>query len=212
MYDQEIMIGELNRRVILKSWGSQQDTGGGAIATLLNMYTLWANVQARSGQPYTGEQQQIWNYDYKVKVRYEKSRIIKSNVTVDYDNKRLCINSISFEDEGNRKYCVLRCSTTDVNIADSPDKGLGILTYSYYGIDHEDNFTSDGSPKTLPNYAKDLRNRTIIGAFKDGIEFEVLLSGTPDPTKKQVLYTASTGQFTWSIPFEPNEYSLIQYI
>lgn len=206
------MIGDMNRRIVIKTWGSTQDEGGGAIPALLSMWTLWAKVEARNGQLYQGQEQRQWTYDYKITLRYEKSRVIPSNATIDYDNKRLSINSISFSEEGNRKYCIVRCMTVDENIDTVNDVVSSIGTYDYYGIDHETEFTADGIEMTAPNTARDLRNKTIIGAFKDGVEFEVILGGTPDVTKKQVLYVPSSGRFLWSIPYEPGEHTLIQYI
>lgn len=108
------MIGKLNRRVTLKAWGNTQDEAGGVIPTITEMYTMWANVEDRSGNIYLGEQQRQWSYDYKVQFRYEKSRVVTSGMTIDYDGKRLAINSISYVSEGNRKYGVAKCSAMDI--------------------------------------------------------------------------------------------------
>jgi len=199
------MIGEMNRRVTVKSWTSLQDTGGGSSAIQVLSYPIWAKVETRNGQPFISEEQQVWNYDYKITFRYERSRKVGSNFTIDYDDKRLRINSISFEDEGARKYCSCRCSTIDASVDTLKDVSIITLlrTFDYYGIGGEDNFTQTASP--------DLRNKTIIGAFKDGIEFAVLLSGTPSALAKEVLYNSVTGNFLWSIPYEPGEHTLIQY-
>lgn len=205
-------IGEMRSRITLKSWGSYQDPGGGPIPLLLNSYTIWAKVEPRNGQLYTGEQQAIWAYDYKVQCRYEKTRVIASNFTVDFDGKRLGINSVSFKNEGNRKDTVLACRTIDANINTDNDIFATVGTFDYYGIGGEDNFTADGTPMTLPTVAQDLRNKTVIGAFKDGIEFNVILSLPFDPIVKQVLYNPATGNFLWSIPFEPMEHAMIQFI
>lgn len=195
------MIGEMNRRVIVTSWGSIQDAGGGLSPVQIGAYPLWAKVRARNGSLYTGEQQALWNYDYEITTRYEKSRIVKSNQTYEYDGKRLAINSVSFSEEGNRKYVVCRCSTTDAAVDVSQDIRLTIKTFDYYGVGGEDIFSDPV-----------LVGRTIIGAFKDGIEFAVLLSGVPDIEQRQVLYSPAAGSFLWSIPFEPGEHSLIQYV
>lgn len=213
------MIGELNRRVTVKSWTTAQDSGGGLSAVQLRSYSIWAKVEARSGQPFTSEEQQVWNYDYKITFRYERSRIVGSNFTVDYDSKRLRINSISFSEEGNRKYCLCRCSTIDSSVDTSGDivgttdepPTTKVKTFDYYGIGDEDFFTADGTAMTAPTVATDLRGRTVIGAFKDGIEFAVLLTGSPSPLSKEVVYNSATGRFTWSIPYEPGEHTLIQY-
>ena len=114
------MIGQLNRRVTLKAWGSTQDEAGGVIASVVAFYPIWAKVEDRNGRLYQGEQQREWSYDYKVTFRYEKSRVVSSGMTIDYDGKRLTINSISFLDEGQRKYAVARCSALD-NINTSGD-------------------------------------------------------------------------------------------
>lgn len=207
------MIGELNRRITFKSWGADQDPGGGPIALLLLSYTIWAKVEARSGQMYSGEQQALWTYDYKITFRYEKSRVVPSNYTIDYDSKRLAIRSVSFLQEGNRKYVVAMCSTTDDSIDTASDAIAGLATFDYYGIGGEDEFIADGTPMTLPTVAQDLRGKTIVGAYKDGIEFNVLTSAPfTDPSIKQVIYNSSTGSFTWSIPYEPLEHTLIQFI
>lgn len=209
-------IGQLNRRITLRSWGSTQDEGGGPIALLLVTYTVWAKVEQRSGQMYSGQQQPIWTYDYRVTFRYEKSRVVSSNFTIDYDGKRLAINSLSYSEEGNRKYAIARCSTVDANINTDNDIFATVGTWDYYGIGGEDEFTaaSDvtpiGAPPTVPI---DLRGKTIIGAFKDGIEFNVLLGGPfTDPSIKQVIYNSALGTFLWSIPYEPLEHTLIQYL
>lgn len=213
------MIGEMRSRITLKSWGSYQDPGGGPIPLLLNSYTIWAKVKARNGQLYTGEQQAIWPYDYEVSCRYEKSRVIASNFTVDFDSKRLAINSVSFKNEGNRRDVVLACRTIDADIDTANDIFATVGTFDYYGIGPvglnpgEDNFTADGTPLGLPKtIPQDLRNKTIIGAYKDGENFNVILSLPFDPTIKQVLYNPATGNFLWSIPFEFDEHAMIQFI
>jgi SPP1 family predicted phage head-tail adaptor len=200
------MIGQMNRRITIKSWAALQDAGGGVSAAVVGSYTIWAKVEARSGALYTSEEQALWNYDYKVTFRYERTRVVQSNMTIDYDLKRLRINSLSFIEEGNRKYCIARCTTTDATIdvfgdviGNVADLSTSLQTYDYYGVDGELSFTNT-----------DLIGATIIGAFKDGIEYAVILSGTP--TGKQVLYNSLTGQFTWSTPFEPGEHSLIQFL
>ena len=207
------MIGELNRRINVKSWTTTTDAGGGLSPLVVQDFIIWAKVEARNGVPFTSEEQSVWNYDYKVTFRYARSRIVGSNFTIDYDQKRLRINSISFLQEGTRKLSVARCSTIDANASTLDDVSIITLlkTFDYYGIGGENLFVADGSAMTLPTVAKDLRNKTIIGAFKDGIEFAVLLTGTPSEEAKEVLYIPASGVFLWSIPYEPGEHTLIQY-
>lgn len=207
------MIGELNRRINVKSWTTLTDAGGGLRPLVVQDYIIWAKVEARNGLPIISEEQQIWNYDYKITFRYEKSRVVGSNFTIDYDSKRLRINSISYSEEGTRRVSIARCSTIDSSIDTTSDISIITLikTFDYYGIGGEDTFTADGSSMTAPTVAKDLRNKTVVGAFKDGIEFAVILTGTPSILAKEVLYSPGTGTFLWSVPYDPGEHTLIQY-
>lgn len=215
-----VEIGQMNRRITLKSWTAVQDLGGGSSPVNVLSYDKWAKVRARNGIPFTSEEQQVWNYDYEIITRYERSRISGSNFTIDFDSKRLRINSLSFENEGNRKWEVFRCTTIDANIDPADDVSIlsSFGTFDYYGIGGEDDFTSastitpiGSAPAGVTIIPRDIRNKTILGAYKDGIEFNVILSGTFNPDIKQVLYTPATGNFLWSIPFEPSEHTLIQY-
>lgn len=126
-----LSIGKLNRRINLKAWGSTQDSeGGGVIPTIISSYNIWAKVENRNGNLFLGEQQREWNYDYKVTFRYENSRVVNSSMTIDYDNKRLAINSLSYQEEGQRRYAIARCSTlesfTDAEIGGDPIEPDGL--------------------------------------------------------------------------------------
>ncbi len=201
------MIGELNSRITIKTWGSDQDEIGAPVKVLAASYNMWAKVESRSGHLYVGQEQPLWNYDYKITFRYERSRPVASNSTIDYDNKRLAINSVSFENEGKRFWTVVRCATTDETISSTdgeiqPDLIRTLSTYSYTGTGSEVSFTTD------------LINKKIIGAFKDGVGFEVLIESENvlTPVGKQVVYVQATGIFKWGVAYTPNEYTLIQYI
>ena len=110
------MTGELNRRVTIKTWTTIQDAGGGSTATESASYSLWAKVENRTGRAVNPNGQLTWDYDYKITVRYEASREIKSNMTVLYDSKKLKIESVSFDEEGRTKFQVLRCSAVDNDV------------------------------------------------------------------------------------------------
>lgn len=168
------MIGELNRRVTVKSWGHTQDEAGGLIDTLTASYTIWAKVEDRNGRQMISEQQREWDYDYKVTFRYEKSRIVTSGMTIDYDGKRLAINSLSYINEGNRKFCIARCSTQDVLVNASndgeivePDGLSNILVEVVAG-------TSDATEAGIIVGASSYTNTRMIGR-----EIEVNRGGHP---------------------------------
>lgn len=212
-------VASLNRKITIKSWTHDQDLGGGVGAVQVLSYPIWAKVEARNGTPFINEEQQVWNYDYKVIFRYENSRLVRSNFTIDYDSKRLKINSLSFEEEGNRRFCVCRCTTMDASVDTANDTIITTLLGQlvYYGIGGETSFLANGSPMGgtsvtgVQTVATDIRNKTVFRADKDGVRYDVILSGTPSALNKEVKYIPSTGEFIWSIPFEPHEVGQIDY-
>lgn len=199
------MIGKLNRRVTLKSWSSTQDEAGGVIPLITSTYVIWANVEDRTGHIMQGEQQRQWSYDYKVTFRYEKSRVVTSGMTIDYDSKRLAINSLSYENEGQRRYCIARCSTTDITpvyTGGSPD-----IIPSYYGLNilfrvGDEGWPADGDTEyTLPQ---------IVGLDWD--KFTVFRNGLP-MWHTEFTFDSATGKITLIVPgdkFNQGEQFLIK--
>lgn len=79
--------------------------------------------------------------------------------------------------------------------------GLAIGTFRYIGVGNEDNFTET-----------QLINKKIFGVFKDGILFVLVPeSAILDPNKKEVKYIKATGQFIFTVSFQPGEDAFIQY-
>ena len=151
-----------------------------------------------------------WTYDSKITFRYDTGNTWQSGDTIDYDNYRYKINSLSIISEGSRMLYMARCSRSDKQIDDSSIAGI-VSFWNYYGVGGESSFTANGSGMIIPNTNRDIRNKTIYGAFKDGENFEVITSGAFTPDVKQVRYTKSRGLFEWSVPYEPGEHTLIQY-
>jgi SPP1 family predicted phage head-tail adaptor len=112
------MVKKLNRRVTVIVPGVTQNDQGGNVATELDSWTKWAQVENRSGSNSFPNQQQVWQYDYKVTMRYEPSRPTKSNYELEYENYRLKIESIEIDSEGYKGYEICRCSKIDENITD----------------------------------------------------------------------------------------------
>lgn len=211
-------VASLNRRVTLKSWTHDLDLGGGVSAVQVLSYLIWAKVEARNGIPFISEEQQVWNYDYKVIFRYETSRLVRSNFTIDYDGKRLRINSLSFESEGQRKWCECRCTTIDASVDTANDTIITTLLGQlvYYGIGGETSFLANGSPMGgtsvtgVQTVATDIRNKTVFRAYKDGVRYDIV-DTTPSPLNKEFKYISATGECIWSIPFEPHEVGQVDY-
>lgn len=111
-----MVIGKLNSKVSINIWGLNGgiDAYGATEPTILDTYEKWANVQDKRGSSTQNNDQQQWNYDYKITMRYEKSRPTKSNYTLVYDNNKLQINSVQIIEEGSKRFEVLKCSVTEV--------------------------------------------------------------------------------------------------
>lgn len=198
MYTKKIAIGELNRRLLFENWNYTQDIGSGNLKTIASSFFQWGKMEDRSGTQLLNQDQQQWQYDSKVTIRYNPN--VVSNTSFVYENARYTINSVSVSGEGTKRFQILRCSkiTGDVVTGGTIVPGFGpAYFFDYDGIGDETTFTGP-------------INKNVFGASKDGTVFQVLYTGIP--VAKQVLYTVSTGLFTWGIQFEPNEHAIIYYV
>jgi len=107
------MVKQLNRRVTVIVPGVTINDQGGPEASVLDSWEKWAQVENRSGSNSFQNQQQTWQYDYKIIMRFETSRPTKSNYEIEYENYRLKIESIEIDSEGYKGYEILRCSKVD---------------------------------------------------------------------------------------------------
>jgi len=191
-------ISDLRSRVTIRRWTSAKIEGGGINTVLLYSYDMWAKVENRTGRLSHNQSQDQWSYDYKITLRLEESRPIRSDYTIDYQNKRLKINELQIVDEGKVKYYIARCSTLEELSLDDSFTNYEMQVINYTGIGGESDIIIEA-----------LINKTVKLAFKDGIEFKVITSGTP--TGKQVKTTKASGALSWSISFEPGEQATIVY-
>jgi SPP1 family predicted phage head-tail adaptor len=195
---------KLNRQVMVRAWGTTKNSIGSPVASEVGAWKLWAEVEDRSGSHSAPYQQGLWQYDYKITVRYERSRVIGSNYTLDYDGKRLVINSIAPHSEGFKQYAVLRCSCVDPSVstggggAVTPLPAIGV--YNYTGVGDEFEFT-----------AGILARKFVFSATKDGPSFKILRE-TGTPVGKEVLNIKATGRMLFGVPFQPDEVATILYI
>lgn len=194
---------KLNRRITVIVWGTTQNAIGSPVAAIAAAWDMWAQVEDRSGSNFAPYQQSVWQYDYKITVRCEETRVIGSNYTIDYNNKRLKINSVSFVEEAYQMYTVLRCTALDPSVATGAQGSVPPLPQ--IGVY---NYTAASVLNTW--VASELINKTIFGAFKDGVLFNIITTGIP--VQKQVLFTKATGTLLWSVDFEIGESAVIQYI
>lgn len=103
----------MNRRISVRVTAATQNDQGGNEAAIIDSWEKWAHIENRTGKNTDPYQQQVWQYDYKITMRYEVSRPTQSNYEIVYGNEVLKINSVSIENEGFKQLEVCRCSKVD---------------------------------------------------------------------------------------------------
>lgn len=190
---------KLDSRVNINRYTTAKNEFGGLVAVLTGSWSKWAEVQDRTGSSAQSYQQTQWSYDNVIVMRYELERPTRSNDVVEYESQFYKINSIQIKSEGFKMWELLQVTKIDESInSDAPMDTGNIKVYNYIAIGGEVDFTYNG-----------LIGKSVFGAFKDGIQYLVITSGTP--VGKEVKYNASTGNFTWGTAFEPNEVATILY-
>jgi len=104
---------QLNRRIIITTWESSVDQGGGVINTEVDSWVLWAKATDRSGNGTTVNGQRIYPYDIEFTVRYFVSKPITSQNTVTYLDKSYKIQSVLNDVEGDINYQIIKCTVAN---------------------------------------------------------------------------------------------------
>ncbi len=104
------MVGEFNKKVVIKTLASSKDAGGGVGKSVIDSYSIWAKVENRTGQMNYSERQPQVSYDYKVTVRLYKNRPITTANICEINGKDCKINSVQTVNEGKADLSILRCS------------------------------------------------------------------------------------------------------
>lgn len=107
---------KLNRRVTVQEMGSVKNDQGGLEAVVLRSWEKWAHVDDRSGTNSNPYQQQVWEYDKKITMRFYKSKPTKSNYQILYKNEVLKIESLSIDSENFNALEICRCRVVDENV------------------------------------------------------------------------------------------------
>lgn len=204
------MLYKFSRRVKINRWANTVNEFGGLEAVIADYWYKWAEVRAsnwinldafntRSGNINSQYDQNKWDYDTTIILRYEKDRPTRSNDTIEYEGSYYIINSISINNEYSRNYEVLKCSKIDANInGELPVDNNTIQIVNYNGVGGETSITLG---QTI--------GKTAFAVFKDGIQQTVINSGSP--VGKQVFFNSTTGEFIFGIQFELDETATVIY-
>lgn len=190
---------KLNRRITIRRYSTVKNDFGGLVSVQTGSWSKWAQANERFGTSSSTLQQQVWEYDQRFIIRFEKDRPTKSNDLIEYEGRLFRVNSVGIDSEGFKAFEIIRCVRIDTNInSTAPVDNDSIQVINYTGIGDETIFTNTG-----------LIGKTVFAAFKDGIQFVVKTSGTA--TDKQVVINQATGDTTWSVPFNAGEIATIIY-
>lgn len=204
------MLYKFSRRVKINRWANTQNEFGGLEAVIADSWYKWAEVRAsnwinldmfntRSGNINSQYEQNKWDYDTTIILRYEKDRPTRSNDTIEYEGAYYIINSISVNNEYSRNYEVLKCSKIDANInGELPVDNNTIQIVNYTGEGGETSFILG---QTI--------GKTAFAIFKDGIQQTIVNNDMP--VGKQVYFNSTTGEFTFGTQFEPEETATVIY-
>ena len=102
-------------------------------------------------------------------MRYEKERPTRSNDVIFYESTPYRINSITIKNEGAKSWEEIKVTKIDENInSDAPmdTDTIKVLNYT-------------APAQIIATEFPELMNKTIFGAFKDGVQYVVLTSGSP---------------------------------
>lgn len=193
-----------NRRAWIRGWGAMQNDIGSPVAVEVAAWEMWCNVEDRSGFQSEPYEQGVWQYKYRIRLRYERTRLIGSNYTIDYDGKRLAITSLSIKNEAYRAELVIDCIAVDDQTGTGgggsmvPLPAIGV--YNYTGIGDEDEFT-----------ASELAGKYVFSASKDNLNYKILRE-IGIPVGNQVLNTKATGRMKWGNIFTPEGSAIVLYI
>ena len=204
------MLYNLSARVTIKRWTTIKNEFGGLVPMEVASWEKWADVKISNWQSadYTiasgvlnkEYQQDKWQYDTNIILRYEKERPTKSNDTIIYEGNTYTIDSISINTESAKSFEIIKCSKIDQNINDDAPMDTDNIKVA--------NYTSEVGGEyiiVLP----ELIAKNVFGAFKDGIQFVVKTTGTANG--KEVKFNSSTGELTWGQLFEAGEVATILY-
>lgn len=107
------MISEFNRRVTIRKYSFAQDDGGGNVKSLQTSYPIWAKVEPTAGNKTLDNAQIAYTKTFKLKVRWEQSRILDHTDEIVYNDNLLVIQNITKEVEGRTNFLNIDTYTTN---------------------------------------------------------------------------------------------------
>ena len=104
-------IGAMNRYPIFYNETSVTDTAGGSSSVETERWQSWAEIQDRTGATIFTQSQEISNYDYRVRVRFDDRFSTLTGMI--YEGQVCKAGSMTIESEGQKRFIVLQYSKTE---------------------------------------------------------------------------------------------------
>lgn len=106
-----MQIGKLNKRVTIKDVTRTADGLGGYTETETNVRETWASVFPFNGREQLNYGLELGERTYEITLRYNGT-LDQTNI-IEYNSKRLRINSVVITDEANWEYRLICTERTD---------------------------------------------------------------------------------------------------
>lgn len=107
------LIGKMNCKITFQNFINKQDQYGGNILEQVGTdFTIWAEVQNRTGGFEKLQDAQTFVYDYKIIFRYNEA--INSTTKLIYKQEKLKIESLTIVNENKKDYMIAKCSKISI--------------------------------------------------------------------------------------------------
>jgi SPP1 family predicted phage head-tail adaptor len=107
------LIGKLNSKITFQNFKNVQDEfGGNSLQQVGRDFTIWAEVQNRTGGYEKLQDAQTFVYDYKIIFRYNEE--ITSTTKFIYKKERLKIESLTIVSEHKKDFMIAKCSKISI--------------------------------------------------------------------------------------------------
>lgn len=174
-----------NCRITIKKYIYGVDEFGGPIKQAVLIYAVWAEVRNLSGSRSIDNLQLTYDKTWRITKRHEVSRELQPDDEIVYDGNTLTIQEVHPDNEGRQAYDIITARSAP-NTQSSEQPIVPTVTGDFH-------YVSPGGNYSFPTGQL---NFDSILVFRDGIQYTVIIDGTPEG--KQVFYNQSTGVFTFS--------------
>lgn len=105
----------VRNKITIQRYSTTQDATGAVVRseTPTSSMTKWADAEQRGGGVSQEQGKREWSYDFRFKVRFTTDFIERPSDVVVFNGKEYLIQEVQNEDEGYKRFVILRCSRVE---------------------------------------------------------------------------------------------------